>query len=149
VTPCAALIDSPQAAKPAPIEFITRIEPPDGSVMGSLKRFHRELSAGNMSRVGWEENFLRVAGMLVEGRDDTINAIGRLPAVRHSTRVEVFRRLLRGRDFLLSSLQEPIQLKDMATAACLSPFHFHRAFKRAFGETPHRYFTRHRLERAA
>jgi len=149
VTPCAALIDSPQAAKTAPIEFITRIEPPDGSVMGLLKHFQRELSAGKMSRVGWEEHFLRVAGMLVVGRDDTINAIGRLPAVRHSTRVEVFRRLLRGRDFLLSSLQEPIQLKDMATAACLSPFHFHRAFKRAFGETPHRYLTRHRLERAA
>ncbi len=148
VTPSDVLINSPQPAKTAPIEFITRIEPSDGSVMGLLKHFHKELSAGRMSRIEWEEHFIRVAGKLVVGREDTINAIGRLPAARHSTRVEVFRRLLRGRDFLLSSLHEPIQLKDMAGAACLSPFHFHRAFNRAFGETPHRYLTRHRLERA-
>jgi AraC-like DNA-binding protein len=63
--------------------------------------------------------------------------------------VEVYRRLLRGRDFLLSSLPQPIHLKDIASEACLSPFHFHRAFRHAFGETPHGYLTRLRLERAA
>ena len=148
VTPSDVLLDLPQPAQTATVEFITRIEPQDGSVMGFLRRFQTELSGGRMSRIGWDESFLRVARMLVLGRGDTVNAIARLPAARHSTRVEVYRRLLRGRDFLLSSLDEPIQLKDMAAAACLSPFHFHRAFRRAFGETPHRYLTRHRLKRA-
>ncbi len=148
VTPSDVLLDSPHPAQTATVEFITRIEPPDGPIMGLLKRFQRELSGGRMSRVGWEETFLGVAAVLVLGRGETINAIARLPAVRHSTRLEVYRRLLRGRDYLLSSLHEPIQLKDMAEVACLSPFHFHRGFKRAFGETPHRYLTRHRLERA-
>jgi AraC family transcriptional regulator len=149
VTPSKALLDLPKPARTATVEFITRIEPTDDSVMGFLKRFQTELNGGRMSRAEWDERFIRVAEMLVLGRGDTVNAIAHLPAVRHSTRVEVYRRLLRGRDFLLSSLEEPIQLKDMAAAACLSPFHFHRAFRRAFGETPHKYLTRHRVERAA
>src|SRR5262249_15406778 len=35
-----------------------------------------------------------------------------------------------------------------ARVACLSPFHFHRLFARAFGETPHSFVTRMRLDRA-
>jgi len=40
-------------------------------------------------------------------------------------------------------------LSDVARAACLSPYHFHRSFTVAFGKTPHQYLTAHRLERAA
>jgi AraC-like DNA-binding protein len=38
---------------------------------------------------------------------------------------------------------------DMAHAARLSPAHFSRAFRRTFGESPHRYLLTRRLERAA
>jgi AraC-like DNA-binding protein len=37
----------------------------------------------------------------------------------------------------------------MARAAHLSPAHFSREFRRAFGESPHRYLLTRRLERAA
>ena len=37
----------------------------------------------------------------------------------------------------------------MAVAARLSPAHFSREFRRAFGETPHQYLLTRRLERAA
>lgn len=149
VTASNVLLDLPQPTQTASVEFITRIEPTDGPVMGFLKGFQRQLNENRMSQVGWDEKFLHVAEMLVLGRGDTLKAIARLPAIRHSTRVEVYRRLLRGRDFMLSSLHQPVQLSDIAAEACLSSFHFHRAFRHAFGETPHRYFTRHRLERAA
>jgi transcriptional regulator GlxA family with amidase domain len=36
----------------------------------------------------------------------------------------------------------------MARAACLSPNHFLRSFKKAFHQTPHQYLTARRLERA-
>ena len=38
---------------------------------------------------------------------------------------------------------------DLAAAAHLSPAHFSREFRRAFGETPHAYLLTRRLERAA
>ena len=44
---------------------------------------------------------------------------------------------------------EPLTVADMARAAGLSPAHFSREFKRAFGESPHQYLLTRRLERAA
>ena len=45
-------------------------------------------------------------------------------------------------------LDEDITLDRLAGEACLSPYHFARAFKAATGAPPHRYLTDRRLERA-
>ncbi len=45
--------------------------------------------------------------------------------------------------------REPLDVEAMARAAKLSPAHFSREFRRAFGETPHHYLLTRRLERAA
>jgi AraC-like DNA-binding protein len=59
-----------------------------------------------------------------------------------------FVKLCRARDLLRDCLGEPIALADAAAEAGLSPWHFLRLFRRAFGETPHRFLTRLRIERA-
>ena len=61
---------------------------------------------------------------------------------------EVFRRLVQARDFLTALYDSPVLLHDVARQAGMSRFHFLRAFSRAFGETPHAYVRRLRLERA-
>jgi AraC-like DNA-binding protein len=61
---------------------------------------------------------------------------------------ETFIRLYRSREFLAGSLAQPVRLSEAARAACLSPYHYHRMFVRAFGETPHEFLTRRRIERA-
>lgn len=66
------------------------------------------------------------------------------PLVEHET----FARLCRSRDFLAASLDQQVHLDDTASAACLSPFHYHRMFARAFGETPHDFVRRLRMDRA-
>jgi AraC-like DNA-binding protein len=45
--------------------------------------------------------------------------------------------------------REPLDVPTIARAARLSPAHFTREFRRAFGETPHQYLLTRRLERAA
>jgi AraC-like DNA-binding protein len=42
----------------------------------------------------------------------------------------------------------PVSLPDVAARANLSPYHFLRVYKRAYGETPHEFLTRLRIERA-
>ena len=42
----------------------------------------------------------------------------------------------------------PLTIEEIAAEACLSPFHFMRTFRRAFGVPPHRYLVDLRLERA-
>src|ERR671937_2531516 len=59
------------------------------------------------------------------------------------------RHLLRARDLADARYREPLDVPALAKAANLSPAHFSREFRRAFGETPHRYLLTRRLERAA
>jgi len=58
------------------------------------------------------------------------------------------RRLCRARDYLAAHTREPVSLAAAAREAFLSPFHFQRLFSRAFGESPHRFLTRRRIELA-
>lgn len=59
-----------------------------------------------------------------------------------------FRRLIRARDLLAAQSANRITLDRAASEACLSPFHFQRLFVRVFGESPHEFVTRLRMERA-
>jgi AraC-like DNA-binding protein len=59
------------------------------------------------------------------------------------------RHLLRARDLADARYFEPLGVEDLARAAGLSPAHFSREFRRAFGESPHAYLLTRRLERAA
>jgi AraC-like DNA-binding protein len=61
---------------------------------------------------------------------------------------ETFRRLCRARDLLAAEYQSQILLEAAAREACLSPFHFHRLFRATFGETPHDFLTRRRMDHA-
>jgi AraC-like DNA-binding protein len=59
------------------------------------------------------------------------------------------RHLLRAKDLVDARYREPLDVRALARAARLSPAHFSREFRRAFGSTPHQYLLTRRLERAA
>ena len=59
------------------------------------------------------------------------------------------RHLLRAKDLVDARYREPLDVPALARAAHLSPAHFSREFRRAFGESPHRYLLTRRMERAA
>jgi AraC family transcriptional regulator len=57
-------------------------------------------------------------------------------------------RLQRVLDYIEANLEGDLRLEHLASVACLSRFHFARAFKAAIGRSPHRYVSARRLERA-
>ena len=66
-----------------------------------------------------------------------------------SREVEEFnRRLLRARDAMDRAYAEPLDIPTVAAVAHVSPAHFIRSFRAVFGETPHRYLQRRRVERS-
>jgi len=66
-----------------------------------------------------------------------------------SREVEDFnRRLLRARDAMDRSYAEPLDVRAVAAVAHVSEAHFIRSFRAVFGETPHRYLQRRRVERS-
>ena len=58
------------------------------------------------------------------------------------------RRLLRARDAMDRSYAEELDIARLAAIAHVSEAHFIRTFRDTFGETPHRYLQRRRVERA-
>jgi len=56
--------------------------------------------------------------------------------------------MLRARDAMDRDYALPLDLPQLAAVACASEAHFIRTFKVTFGETPHRYLQRRRVERA-
>ena len=56
--------------------------------------------------------------------------------------------LRRARDLMDREFAEPLDVPAMARAALMSPAHFSRRFRAAYGETPYSYLMTRRIERA-
>ena len=61
---------------------------------------------------------------------------------------ELNRRMLRARDAMDRTYAEALDIRVLAQVASVSEAHFIRTFRATFGETPHRYLQRRRVERA-
>jgi AraC-like DNA-binding protein len=79
----------------------------------------------------------RLAGDL-----STVGPVTATPAIPLS------RHLLRVRDLIDRAFAGPLDVPALARSAHVSEDYFSRSFKAAFGETPHRYLLRRRMERA-
>lgn len=56
--------------------------------------------------------------------------------------------LRRARDHIDRAYTEPLRVSEIARAALMSPAHFSRKFRAAYGETPYTYLMTRRIERA-
>jgi AraC-like DNA-binding protein len=68
--------------------------------------------------------------------------------VELSRQEDINRRMLRARDVMDRRYAEPLDIPTLASVAHLSASQFGRVFKQVYGETPHRYLQRRRIERA-
>jgi AraC family transcriptional regulator len=142
------LLDSPASDRPGR-ELRVGLRPRTRELSSLLRSMHRRSRDESVGAMPWDELFARAA-LLVARQTCREEARRKLiAAVKTSTREELARRVQRGLDFMLSHLGDSVTTDAIAREACLSPFHFHRAFAAIYGATPHRYLTRQRLLRAA
>jgi transcriptional regulator GlxA family with amidase domain len=64
------------------------------------------------------------------------------------TRLDDLVRLRRARDRMDRDYAQPLDVPALARAAYMSPGHFSRSFRAAYGETPYSYLMTRRIERA-
>jgi AraC-like DNA-binding protein len=120
-------------------EIPERLYPMRGRIADALRSF---------GDVPLEDSFYDLADGLVELRGDARKESASFPGLRASTREEMYRRLYRARDFLHSCFADRVSVADAASIAAMSPFHFQRMFKSAFGISPMQFVQRRRLDRA-
>lgn len=67
---------------------------------------------------------------------------------RAGTTITYVERVNRAIDHVMAHLAGPLRLHEVARAAQLSPFHFHRVFQALIGQTPADFVKRLRLDKA-
>src|SRR5256714_3387490 len=142
------LLDSPTATVAA-ASFFECYTPHDGIVSPRLRELRTAFKNREMIEDDWLEEKLReLLAAMLQSQDAVRRQTDELPALRASTREELWRRVNRARDFLHAHLGARVTLSEVAAAACLSPFHLLRTFHSAFRQTPHQHLQHCRLERA-
>jgi AraC-like DNA-binding protein len=131
-------------------EMTERVFATDDALAARLAAIDAGLARGGAADDAWlADHVLGVARQLAVADGRARREVIEFPGLRHATRQEVFRRLHWARDFIDATFREDVSIGALAKVACMSPFHFHRLFKRAFGETPMQRVQRLRLDAAA
>ena len=86
--------------------------------------------------------------LVVKGNEETIKSYYNLETVKLSTRKELFRRLLTGKEVLDESVFSDLSIKEVAESSCLSEFRFYRLFKQCFGDSPYNYLFKKRIDKS-
>jgi AraC-like DNA-binding protein len=146
--PLARLLDDPAAAPPDFAFFEHKTSKSD-PLIRRLILLGKHLAASTSSNFDLGPDlFFELAELLFDQHDEQIRRAESIHAHNRATRLELFRRLLLARDFLYDNLGQNCSLEAAARVACLSPYHFHRTFREAFGEPPMQFFRRQKMENA-
>jgi AraC-like DNA-binding protein len=65
------------------------------------------------------------------------------------SRAYLYKRIVQAKLYIDANFSAPIELREIAGAACFSRFHFIRLFRSLYGRTPHQYLVSVRLRAAA
>jgi len=79
---------------------------------------------------------------------EVVNKSERLNFLNSSTKVEILKRLTLAKEYIISNYNKKIELQDIARHSCLSVNHLMRTFKQAYGQSPHQFLIKTRIDRA-
>jgi len=138
------LLENPQIRHPESFRFVCR---PYSLNEYSFKAFPAFARFKNQQAIS-DNELATLLGEFLKINIRSHQEMEQINAVRKSTRGEIYRRLSVARLYMLSRLDQPLQLSEIAIEAQMNRFHFLRLYEQLFGETPHQFLTRKRLELA-
>ncbi|HKQ84149.1 MAG TPA: AraC family transcriptional regulator [Steroidobacteraceae bacterium] len=142
VTPEDYLVDRGEDSLTLP--FVPHLFAHDRSVTTVLQFIRRHCESGVKEASWYEEQLGFLLERMLLSHRQLIARLRAIPARRVATRREILRRILLATDFIHASYSQPLSLRDIAGAACLSRHHFLRLFKCIHNVTPHEYLQRKR-----
>ena len=92
----------------------------------------------------FDEQLSYLLERMLLGHRQIMRQMQAMPCIRPATRREIHRRVVLAIDYIESCYEHPIELDTLARVACLSKFHFLRAFRSLHGMTPQDYLQRKR-----
>ncbi|MCU0353320.1 MAG: AraC family transcriptional regulator [Cytophagales bacterium] len=92
------------------------------------------------------EFFYSLSEKIIADQTPVFKQLQQIPSLKPATKKDLYKRLLRGKEFIHSDFASPLTIERVAQEACLSQYHFFRLFKAVFGITPHQYILQKRLD---
>lgn len=120
----------------------------DEYVSPLLEGLHRAVESGQAGRRRVESDIECLLQAAAQRDAATRARLAQFGQEKPETRDDHFRRIQRAREYMDARCGEVPTAAHAAQVACMSVAHFHRRFAQIVGQTPHRYLTRRRLERA-
>ena len=130
------------------INFVETLYPASGRVRELIHGLNRLVHSLEGSDLRCDEMLYLLLGELLVLNREIRTEAEKVKAVKHSTRMEIYRKMRIARDYIESNLQEKIRLSDLAEAVCMGEFHLLREFRKFFGQTPYQMLVCRRLEKA-
>jgi AraC-like DNA-binding protein len=114
-----------------------------------LRPLARLIKAGRAEEIYIDEEWLlHLAEAIVLNEKNIRVSLSGLHAVRHTTRTEIMKRLLIGKEYIDSHFTNNPKIADIASIAFMSEFFFFRNFKLAFRTTPYQYILDKKIDLA-
>jgi AraC family transcriptional regulator len=129
-------------------EFLESLHPHDKLVSPVLRYIRLHLLRGLDDEAWYDEQLTFLLERMLAHRDGVLARVDSLQINRAVTRREIHRRVSLATDYLHSNYRQPLDLDELARAACLSKYHFLRLFTLVHGITPHQYLLRKRAKAA-
>jgi AraC-like DNA-binding protein len=130
------------------IDFFENIYTVENDMLGNALKSVVEVIKGEPANGISAETFLNLAEKIIFHQYKNFQSINGLLSAKQSTKKEILKRVLRGKEFIDEQYLQNPEIAVIAKAANLSEFHFFRSFKQALGITPYQYMLLKRLERA-
>lgn len=146
--PSESLLDNPLERPAGATNFLTDVYTPEPGFKKLLDDFSARAAGASFHQTALDEAFYQLMERLVLLQKQVRSEIRRIPSAKLATREELYRRLRRARDFIRANSEAELKIEAIASTACLSPYHFLRSYKQAFGTTPHQELLDVRLEKA-
>lgn len=148
LTPADKILNDGRQQTVHTVAFYNRLYRRDAQFNSMTDALYRTGQAKVIDRLLFEEQMAGLLNYLLLQHRYILQQVYNLPALKLSTRAELYRRLSLVVDYIHSSGRLSTQLDELAGIACLSKYHFLRLFRQAFGSSPGQYIQQVRIEKA-
>ena len=148
LTPADKILNDGQQQSVHTVAFYNRLYRRDETFNQLARSLQQTQQEEFFDKLLFEEQLAKLLIHLLYQHRHILKQVEKLPSVKQSTRIELFRRLSYAIDFIHSASGHDIQLQQLASASSLSKYHFLRLFKQAYGISPHQYIQELRMEKA-
>jgi AraC family transcriptional regulator len=147
LTPADVILNNGAQQKAVTVAFHNQLYRKDAPFYRIIQALKQRQNPQRFNRLQFEEALTSLVVYLVKQHRDLLKKMAQMPALKSSTRQELYKRLSFSLDWLHTQEGSEIDLDSMASAACLSKYHFLRLFKQAYGLSPYQYWQNLRLEK--